>query len=118
MPLDDLRFDPPSDDQEHPEWFDQDDCMAFPGEDHLGWHLEDGTHGIAVVDLNPQFVDSVLQEANMPGAQVRLSTSRGVIQATGQIRRGLVEMVIGAYIIAARKAALAALEEAKEDSDD
>lgn len=78
--------------------------VLFPGELRPVWKPKDGTHGIGVVELDREFVDAVLQEANMPGALVSVSTNRGTIQATGKVRRGLVELVIAAYIVAARKA--------------
>jgi len=86
-----------------------DRSIVFPGELRPSWKPESGTHGIGIVDLDPDFVDAVLQQANMPGTVVRVSTDRGTIQATGKIRRGLLETVLAAYIVAARRAVLAAL---------
>jgi len=80
--------------------------MRLPGERLTLWTPEAGQYGIAVIEVDPEFVDDFVATANEQGIEVTLHTSAGAITGTGKFRRGVLTDLLRAYILTARRRSL------------
>lgn len=80
--------------------------MTLPGEKPTLWTPDAGTAGIAVIEVDDDFVDAFLATANERGIEVTVHTSAGSITGSGKFRRGIIADLLRAYILTARRRAL------------